>query len=222
MTFLIVTLIHIPQLCTSIKWCQLVACWTNPSTSFFAAAHTQNPYIQHLLQTPDFLWTGGVIDRCHEAYWSSFPQDSPVKVTFLNTVKAWKAALDKKGELVTSLAKVQSEIEDSEGSIAAVLGEQKSAVYRNDYYFHGCFADESTITREYKKEVSQITRKPFSWKFDWKKHGVVTFSWQFLYPYTTWCGLLCCMLCIMYQCHLFFVSSHLAYHATFICDVHNL
>ncbi|KIM51947.1 hypothetical protein SCLCIDRAFT_142241 [Scleroderma citrinum Foug A] len=125
-----------------------------------------------------------ISDTCFEHLIFS-GQDSPVKVTFLNTVKAWKAALDKKRELVASLAKVQSEIEDSEGSIVAVLGEQKTAVYRNDYYFHGCFADESTITGEYKKEVSQITRKPFSWKFDRKKHGVVTFSRQFSYPYTT-------------------------------------
>lgn len=55
-----------------------------------------------------------------------------------------------------------------------MLGEQKTSVYRDDYYFRERFVDESTITGEYKKEVSHITRKPFGWKFDRQRPGVAT------------------------------------------------
>ena len=78
--------------------------------------------------------------------------------------------------MITSLAKIQSEIEDFEGSILAVLGEQRTSMYHDTYYFRGQCTDELTTTEEYEKAVSQITRKPFSLKLDRKKYVGVTFS----------------------------------------------
>ena len=87
----------------------------------------------------------------------------------LRLVQAWKVSLDKKRDLITSLAKAQKEIEDCEGSISAMLGEKKTAMYHNDYYYRDHFIDNFTAIGKFKEEVSQITFKPFSWTCDWKK-----------------------------------------------------
>ena len=97
------------------------------------------------------------------------------RVTFLQTppdldnpsvkklFKAWKASLDKKRDLVTSLVKVQSELEDYEGDIFALLGGKRIALYHNAYYYWDCFVDTSTTVGKYKDDMSQIQAKPFSW-----------------------------------------------------------
>ncbi|KIM55614.1 hypothetical protein SCLCIDRAFT_134353, partial [Scleroderma citrinum Foug A] len=77
--------------------------------------------------------------------------------------KAWKASLDKKRDLVTSLVKVQSELEDYEGDISALLGGKRIALYHNAYYYRDCFVDTSTTVGKYKDDMSQIQAKPFSW-----------------------------------------------------------
>ena len=76
--------------------------------------------------------------------------------------KAWKASLDKKRDLVTSLAKVQSELEDFEGDISALLGGKRIALYHNAYYYWDCFVDTSMTVGKYRDDVSQIQAKPFS------------------------------------------------------------
>ena len=111
-------------------------------------------------------------------------------------IKSWRVALDEKWELVASLAKVQGKIEEFEGNISVVLGKQKTAAYRNDYLFRGCFADELTIMGEYEKEVSQISCKPLSWSYDQKEYKLVTFIWRFLYSCTY--DITCCKLRNMY------------------------
>lgn len=85
----------------------------------------------------------------------------------LELAKALKASLDKKRELITSLAEVQSVIEDCEGNVSAVLGEKKTAIYmyHNDYYYCEHFADGSTAVGKFKEEVSRITFAPFSWTY---------------------------------------------------------
>ena len=94
------------------------------------------------------------------------------RVTFLQTppdldnpsvkklFKAWKASLDKKRDLVTSLAKVQSELEDYEGDISALLGRKRITLYHNAYYYWDCFMDTSTTCGKYKDDVSLILSSP--------------------------------------------------------------
>jgi hypothetical protein len=99
------------------------------------------------------------------------PQGSPPvnSTPLLKIVKTWKASLDKKRDLITSLAEVQGEIEDCEGSISIVLGEKKTTMYHNDYYYREDFVDDSTAIGKFKDDVSRITFKPFSWTYGRKK-----------------------------------------------------
>ena len=87
----------------------------------------------------------------------------------LRLVKAWKAALNKKRDSITSLVEAQREIEDCEGCISAVLGEKKTTMYHNDYYYCEDFIDDFTAVGKFKQEVSWITFKPFSWTCGQKK-----------------------------------------------------
>jgi len=93
------------------------------------------------------------------------PDNPSVKKLF----KAWKASLDKKRDLVTSLAKVQSELEDYEGDISALLGGKRITLYHNAYYYRDCFVDTSTTVGKYKDDVSRIQAKPFSWVYGREK-----------------------------------------------------
>jgi len=93
------------------------------------------------------------------------PDNPLVKKLF----KAWKASLDKKRDSVTSLAKVQIELEDYEGDISALLGRKRIALYHNAYYYRDCFVDTSTTVGKYKDDVSQIQAKPFSWMYGREK-----------------------------------------------------
>ena len=85
--------------------------------------------------------------------------------SILELIRAWKAFLDKKRDLIFSLAEVQSDIENVEGDISALLGEQKIAMYHKDYYYRGDFVDESTAIGMFMKEASQITVKAHSWPY---------------------------------------------------------
>ena len=93
--------------------------------------------------------------------------DNPLVKNLL--FKAWKASLDKKRDLVTSLVKVQIELEDYEGDISALLGRKRITLYHNTYYYQDCFLDTSTTVGKYKDDVSQIQAKPFSWVYGQEK-----------------------------------------------------
>ena len=83
----------------------------------------------------------------------------------IKLIKAWKASLDKKRDLITSLAEVQSEIEDYKGDISTMLRKKKTAMHANNYYYHGHFVDKLTTIGQFKEEVSRVTLKPFSWMY---------------------------------------------------------
>ena len=79
----------------------------------------------------------------------------------LKLIKDWKASLDRKRDLVASLVEVQSELEDYEGDLSAVLGEKRIAKYRNAYYSQGHFVDSSTAVGKYRGNISRINLKMF-------------------------------------------------------------
>ena len=79
----------------------------------------------------------------------------------LKLIKDWKASLDRKRDLVASLVEVQSELEDYEGDLSAVLGEKRIATYRNAYYSRGHFVDGSTAVGKYRGNISRINLKMF-------------------------------------------------------------
>ncbi|KAF9239334.1 hypothetical protein BU15DRAFT_62083 [Melanogaster broomeanus] len=79
--------------------------------------------------------------------------------------KAWKASLDKKRDLIISLAEVQSDIEHYEGDISALLGERKTTIYQDAYYYREDFVDEFTAAGKFMKEMSQITLRTRSGLF---------------------------------------------------------
>ena len=94
----------------------------------------------------------------------------------IKLVKAWKASLDQKRDLITQLAEVQSEIEDCEGNISAMLGKKKTEMYAANYYYHEHFVDKSTAIRQFKDEVSRISFKPFNWTYSPEKKGTLPVS----------------------------------------------
>ena len=67
--------------------------------------------------------------------------------------------------MITSLAEVQSEIEDYEGDISTVLRKKKTAMHTNNYYYRRHFVDKLTTIGQFKEEVSRVTLKPFSWTY---------------------------------------------------------
>ncbi|KIM64226.1 hypothetical protein SCLCIDRAFT_23582 [Scleroderma citrinum Foug A] len=94
----------------------------------------------------------------------------------IKLIKAWKASLDKKRDLITSLAEVQSEIEDYKGDISTMLKKKKTAMHANNYYYHGHFVDKLTTIGQFKEEVSRVTLKPFSWTYGPEKEKTYAVS----------------------------------------------
>ena len=78
--------------------------------------------------------------------------------------------------MITLLAEVQSEIEDCEGNVSAVLGKKKTAMYADSYYYREHFVDKSTAIGQYKDEVSRVIFKPFGWTYGPEKKGTFPVS----------------------------------------------
>ena len=70
---------------------------------------------------------------------------------------------------------VQSEIEDCEGNVSAMLG-KKTAMYADSYYYREYFVDKSMAIGQYKDEVSQVIFKPFGWMYGPEKKGTFPVS----------------------------------------------
>ena len=79
----------------------------------------------------------------------------------LKLIKDWKASLDRKRDLVTSLVEVQNQLEDYEGDLSILLDEKRIGTYRNAYYSWGHFVDCSTAVGRYRDNISRINLKMF-------------------------------------------------------------